>query len=122
MPVLDNLFNEWMMTSVTGNVSNFTLYLNGSFYDSQIRNDMNLTTERFMFLGGTHNHNSGITGGMDEIRIYNRTLSHTEISEIYNSGRIQNSSLPSDGLVLWYGMNEGQGSILHDLAGDNNGV
>jgi hypothetical protein len=43
---------------------------------------------------------------MDEVRMYNRTISQDEINQIYNSGRIANSSLNSTGLVLWLKANE----------------
>jgi len=59
-------------------------------------------------------------GSQDEFRMYNKTLSITEISEIYNSGRIANSSLPSDNLVLWYSFNEASGDIVYDKSGNGN--
>ena len=59
-------------------------------------------------------------GGIDEVRIYNRSLSSLEVSEIYNSGRIANSSLPSNGLVLWYAFDENSDTTVHDLSGNGN--
>jgi len=57
---------------------------------------------------------------LDEARAYNRTLTDAEILEIYNSGRVSNSSLSSDGLVLWYSFNEGSGTIAYDKSGNLN--
>lgn len=61
------------------------------------------------------------SGAIDEARIYNQTLTDSQITEIYNSGRQPNSSLPSEGLVLWYSFNEGPGSTtVYDKSGNSN--
>lgn len=59
-------------------------------------------------------------GLVDEIRIYNTSLTSSQITEIYNSGRIPNSSLPNDGLVLWYHFNENNGTVVNDISGNGN--
>lgn len=61
-----------------------------------------------------------LNGSLDEIRIYNKTLSSAEVTNIYNSGRIPDSSLTSDELKLWYSMNENSGTTLFDKSGLNN--
>jgi len=62
-------------------------------------------------------------GAMDELRYYNTTLSVGNITQIYNSGRQANSSLPSEGLVLWYSFNENSGQTIYDKSGNgNNGI
>jgi hypothetical protein len=65
---------------------------------------------------------SGYNGSMDEIRIYNRNLSNSEILEINSSGRKANSNLPSNGLISWYDFNEGSGTMVIDKMGANNGT
>ena len=61
--------------------------------------------------------------GFDELRIYNRSLTQSEITEIYSSGRSSNSSLNSTGLEAWYSFNEGSGTTVYDKSGnDNHGV
>ena len=56
----------------------------------------------------------------DELRMYNRSLSSSEVAQIYNAGRQANASLPSDGLVLWYSFDEQTGTIVHDKSGNGN--
>tara|TARA_R100001530_G_scaffold24998_1_gene20222 strand:+ start:3307 stop:4122 length:816 start_codon:yes stop_codon:yes gene_type:complete len=63
---------------------------------------------------------TGTLMGIDEIRIYNQSLSDSQASQIYNSGRQANSSLSSDGLVLWYSFNEGSGTTVYDKSGNGN--
>ncbi|MEI6731757.1 MAG: LamG domain-containing protein, partial [archaeon] len=59
---------------------------------------------------------SYFNGSIDEVRIYNRSLTTTEITQIYRSGLVSNSNLPSSGLVAWYDFNEGSGTTLIDKA------
>ena len=59
-------------------------------------------------------------GAIDEVRIYNISLTDLQITEIFSSGRLPNASLPSEGLVLWMPFSEGTGTITHDLSGENN--
>jgi len=56
-----------------------------------------------------------INGSIDEIRLYNRTLSDTEVLNLNNSGRTPNSSLPTNGLMLWLPFNENVGSDVHSI-------
>lgn len=51
----------------------------------------------------------------DEVRIYNRVLTDSEISEIYIKG-----TFIKDGLVLCLPFYEGEGNIAHDMSGYNN--
>jgi len=60
------------------------------------------------------------TGYIDEVRVYNSTLTSSQIAEIYNSGLYANSSLPSSNLVLWYSFNEASGSTVYDKSGGSN--
>lgn len=59
-------------------------------------------------------------GLIDDVRIYNRSLLESEITEIYNSGRYKNLSLPSDGLVLYMPFEETNGTTIYDNSGNNN--
>lgn len=71
-------------------------------------------------LGGDGDVNRHINGFLDEVRIYNRSLEESEITEIYNSGRYKNLSLPSDGLVLYMPFEETNGTTIYDNSGNNN--
>lgn len=57
-------------------------------------------------------------GIIDEVRIYNRNLSASEILAINNSGRIANNSLPTSGLAAYYDFQEGSGATLADKSGN----
>ena len=67
-------------------------------------------------IGG--NYRDFFLGLIGEVRIYNRALSQTEISDIY-----QNGTFIKDGLVLYFDMSEYDGSTLYDKSGyGNNGT
>jgi PKD repeat protein len=55
-------------------------------------------------------------GVIDEVRIYNRTLSTAEISAHYNSG-IGQYGRPEVGLVAGWHFDESSGTVVHDYSG-----
>jgi hypothetical protein len=56
-------------------------------------------------------------GAIGPIWIWNRPLSAAEVGVLFSSGTV-----PSNGLVAQYLMNEGAGTTLHDSAGNHNGT
>ena len=60
-------------------------------------------------------------GTFDELRIYNRSINSSEITEIYNSSRVRNTTIVTNGLVSYLSFNENQGTIAYDGIGSNNG-
>lgn len=113
------LTNQWyhlamsvyMLNSTTSNVSAYKdglLLGTGLFVDVSNASSLTVGGQSSQSVGGFFN------GSVDEIRIYNRTLSSSEISEINSSGIIANSSLPSNQLIAWYSFNENTNSILYD--------
>ena len=111
--------NTWEHICIRVNDTSITEYSNGTNIDNGLkRGEINDTANTFI-VGG----DNPWKGGIDEVRYYNLTLTSSQILEIYNSGRLANSSLPSDGLVLWYSFNEGTGTTVYDKSGNgNNGV
>jgi len=100
--------------------SNMTniLYLN-NILQSGINGSSNPGSSYNSYIGSSTDGSSGFfNGSIDEVRIYNKELTLTEVQEIYNSSRQANSSLPSDGLVLWYSFDENNGTIVHDKSGN----
>ncbi len=99
----------FLYNNETGNI---TSYLDGSVFNTTtigvkqnyLQTKINLAESSTDF-----------SGFLDELRIYNRTLTTSEISQIYNSGRVANSSLPTTGLVLWLPLNENQGTDVHSF-------
>lgn len=120
---------QWHSVIGVYNSTHVLLYVDGVVNDTDALSVAcinSLTDRGFVDYGLLLNSNrydtpQGITrSALDEARIYNRTLSDAEVTQIYDSGRQANSSLPSNGLVLWYSFDEAQGAIVHDKSGNGN--
>jgi hypothetical protein len=100
--------------------SNLSLYVDGVFVDSDVFNGDVRDLSNEFYVGQSGADTEFWSGSIDDVRLYNRSLSDIEILEINNSGRFYNSSLFSDNLVLWYDFNEGSGSTVYDKSGNGN--
>ena len=116
-PITLNTWNHIVYNFDGGTIG--TMYLNGVL---QSGSETVGTSTGGMIIGARGTTADYFNGIIDEVRIYNKSLSQSEITEIYSSGRIANSSLTSDGLVLWYSFNEASGTTLYDKIGGNNGT
>jgi len=111
--------NVWTMYAMTYNGTNYNIYINGS-------NSVNVsmvngsTTWNGFQIGGNITSVSSLNGSIDEVRLYNKTLTAEELDEIYSSGLVSNSSLNSTGLVAWYSLNENTGTLAHNLQENSN--
>ncbi len=62
----------------------------------------------------------GYAGSIDEVRIYNRALSQSEVSTLYKSGVVVKRQANNLGLVGYWPMNEGDGTVASDFSGNRN--
>jgi hypothetical protein len=124
--------NTWehILINYVSSSKNYSIYNDNVLLYSKILTVINVTDDNGIkspTIGRDININGGngvyLKGSIDEVRIYNRSLTQAEITAIYNSGRIANSSLPSDGLVAWFPFDEYGGTTVYNLANtSNNGV
>jgi len=70
-----------------------------------------------VYIGRNHTLNSIFNGLIDEVRVWNKTRTQQEIQADMNRHLIGNEI----GLLAYWRMDEGEGQILTDLAGNNNG-
>ena len=108
--VNDSLWHNVVVKTNTTN-KNLSIYIDGVLINSTGLGSLSTSGGVFK-IGYTINSWEGY---LDEFRYYNKSLSDTEISEIYASGRSPNSSLNSTGLVLWLPLNENTGTDVHSL-------
>jgi uncharacterized protein (TIGR02145 family) len=83
---LDSL-NKWQyVTFVADGAGNLSLYKNGAFY--QTLTEITGTGILFHYLGAAYDTASQFFNGiMDDVRIYSRALSVSDIQALYNSGK-----------------------------------
>jgi len=87
--------NQWTHAVLTYDGTDLKLYQNGVWKDETAVAQIGYVTDnKYRF--GTHGDgltNYYFTGKMDETRIYNRALTATEISDLYNYGRVKSGDM-----------------------------
>ncbi|MHA2065807.1 MAG: LamG-like jellyroll fold domain-containing protein, partial [Candidatus Thorarchaeota archaeon] len=105
--------NVWHYVTVTRSGNDWYLYVDGELEDSQ-HIDFTISDKSSDLFIGTSSWDpvhDGIDGSIDEVSIYPRALSRDEIQYLYNL-------YPS---ARWP-LDEGTGTVAHDLFGDNDGA
>lgn len=76
---------QWTHVIITNNNGNYTIYINGNPSASKVCGKINTASVSSYNIGGSGiNSSDYFKGGLDEMRIYNRLLSSSEITELYN--------------------------------------
>ena len=65
---------------------------------------------------GTSSQKCSFTGTIDEVRIYSRALTTTDVVQLYTLNSLSN------GLIGWWSFDEGSGTTVYDPIGGNNGT
>ncbi len=106
----------WHNVVVTaGDDLNITIYLDGVIANSTaVVGAMGVVNTTW----NIGNLTEAFNGSIDELRIYNQTLSAVEIEKINISGRTPNHTLNDygDTLMLWLSFNEKAGTRLYDIS------
>ena len=71
-------------------------------------------------IGGNTPADRTFNGLIDEVRVYNRALSAGEIQTLYKSGAAKFAPPTDKGLVGYWSMNEGTGTVAGDGSGNEN--
>jgi hypothetical protein len=107
--------NQWQHIAMTGNGSSYKCYINGV--------SVSLTVEDYqappsanaeLWIGKYTGSNKAYNGSLDEVRIWNRALSQTEIQQNMCKKLKGNES----GLILYYRFDHSSGSTIKDLSGN----
>ena len=72
---------------VSGDNGNFKVYLNGSLDSSSNKGVTQLNTGSLLYLGRTHQSSLYFDGLMDDLRIYDRVLTGSEVQALYDLGQ-----------------------------------
>jgi CubicO group peptidase (beta-lactamase class C family) len=100
----------WQHVAATYDGNAFVLYINGSVVASTARSGKIARNSKPLYLGNRDKGDRPFHGGMDEVRIWNRALSASEIA----SNLDRELTGTETGLVAYYKMNENSGQIVHD--------
>lgn len=81
-----NLSNQWIMLTITKSQDSSFCYFNGVLIHSEIRDDnVSSNGNTFASLGKSRNNDRFFNGKIDDVGIWNRTLSYCEIKNLYYS-------------------------------------
>lgn len=59
-------------------------------------------------------------GKIDDVRIYNRALTATDVSALARAGQVARNTISHNGLVGWWTFDEGTSTTAHDFSGQGN--
>ena len=113
-----DLTGDWKYITVQSNGTFLEMYLNGIlvFLNSTYTDDCALNWHsNGEFRMGDGLSAEALNGSIDELRVYNRTLTQSEINQIYSSGRIQSDTLITNDLLLYLPLNETTGNDSYGL-------
>lgn len=106
--------NTWYHVAATYDGSNMKIYINGTLDATKAQSGSVNSTGAFN-VGYLYNTSRNFNGKVDEVRVWKRALSQTEISQ-----NMCNVSVPASSLAAYWKFNEGSGSTVQDTSG--NGV
>lgn len=114
-------FNEWVHVVMVVQNDRYDAYING-VYSGGNPGPYNLTSDQWNYLNiGAYQYDSALrtyfTGGIDDVRIYNRALSEAEIHELYITDT-DNDGIPDSDDNCPDAYNPGQADFESDGIGD----
>ena len=113
--------NTWYHIALSASSSDVVLYINGAVAGSSGRNTISSTGNPFRIGYTTNFGGYPYTGLLDEVDIFNRTLTEVEVVALYNAGNAGKCKIcatPPADMASWWG---GNNNPL-DLVGDNHGT
>jgi hypothetical protein len=119
--------NQWQYVSIVFSPSGMEGFVNGVSVGNNVQTTATCADNNWVMGTRAYNATPGeqFSGLMDDVRIYNRTLSQSEILTLYKSGGsavIKSAVAGKNGLVGHWSFNEGVGSQAGDASGlKNNG-
>ena len=97
---------HYIVASFDASGDSMQLYINNNRVGLLQDIAIELANNKSLFIGGSVNHK--LIGRMDEVRIFDRSLSYEEMDQLYNGSHVQN------GLLAYYRMNSTFGDTLYD--------
>ncbi|MEN8131625.1 MAG: LamG-like jellyroll fold domain-containing protein [Pseudomonadota bacterium] len=110
--------NKWTHLTVTYDGVNQRLYIDGTEVGSQPMSGPIQRSNGALRIGGNSLWGEYFTGYIDEVRIYNRALSASEIRTDIDTALTR--SFADKSLVAAYGFDEADGVIVNDISGSGN--
>jgi hypothetical protein len=104
--------NTWYHIAATYDGSSMKIYINGVL-DASKSQTGSVNSNGAFNVGYLYNTSRNFNGKVDEVRVWKRALSQTEISQ-----NMCNVTLPATSLAAYWKFNEGSGSSVQDSSGN----
>lgn len=104
--------NDWHYVAATHNGASLLLYVDGELVATQVAPFSNAAVQK-LYMGSLSDNTQYFTGGLDELRLFSRQLSQTELQAIMH----QTVPTNAPGLAAYWKFDEGTGSKSFSLAG-----
>ncbi|AZA81589.1 hypothetical protein C1637_03185 [Chryseobacterium lactis] len=104
--------NTWYHVAATYDGTTMKLYINGALDASKAQTG-SVSSNGAFNVGYLYEASRNFNGKIDEVRVWKRALSQTEISQ-----NMCNVSLPATSLAAYWKFNEGSGSSVQDNSGN----
>ena len=109
--------NNWHHIAVTADGSAARIYIDGQLDNSIIQDGSFIASSGVMQIGGEQSANSYFDGLIDNLRIYNRALTESEIQELYE---LEEPSVDLvNGLLAHYSFDNVSGNTVLDDSGNS---
>lgn len=109
--------NTWVHVALATSANSATIYVNGVPYINNVSNPPLNFSSGFNLGNDRNNASRTMTGLMDEVCFYNRTLNQNEIRELMHLTK--NHNVIDAGLKSYYQFNE-VGQVIYDRSGNSN--
>lgn len=114
--------NDWYLATGTYNGTNASLYLNGVLRSSGNINNIGNNTDSII-IGRVNFATFYLNASLDEVMIFNRSLSSSEVSDLYSNNSAGFRAFENDAsLVAYYDFDDGYAQGMVSLLSPNNNV
>lgn len=112
--------NMWTHWAVTINDKDIRIYINGALNASYTETIDIAGWTGTWSIGQRGNSADWFKGRLDDLRVYNRTLSASEVSALYRAGQISVKVPDKGDLAGWWKFDDATGTVATDFSGNGN--
>ena len=119
--------NEWSFVVVRYNGNKVRGYVNGAWQETTLNGFITQISDLFVGAETTDNgasFRSHFTGDIDDVAVWNKALTNTEILALYNNGSGRDAAMNGGGYISktnlkgYWRFNEGSGNTIADASGN----
>ena len=111
---------EWHYVVGVRDGSNLHMYVDGVLENTGSISDSDYSNNSPITIGAYNSGDYYFSGSIDDVRIYNRALTSTDIQALYNSGTVQRKTVSETNLIGHWTFDDASGDTATDSSGNNN--